>query len=106
MHPRRVIKEAHMKSYLSRCLCAASVLALALAVLPGGAMLAPALAQAATFTVTKTDDTDDGLCDADCSLREAITAAGNAAAVPCGGSLVCDVPPETVIVPPGTYLIP
>ncbi len=28
-----------------------------------------------TFTVTKTADTNDGLCDADCSLREAIVAA-------------------------------
>ena len=58
-------------------------------------MLAPAPAQAAMFTVTKTADTDDGLCDADCSLREAVTAAdstNNTAA--------------TVIVPPGTYLIP
>jgi CSLREA domain-containing protein len=34
---------------------------------------------AATFTVTKTADTDDGVCDADCSLREAITAANAAA---------------------------
>jgi len=30
-----------------------------------------------TFTVTKTADTNDGLCNADCSLREAITAANN-----------------------------
>lgn len=30
---------------------------------------------AATFTVTKTADTNDGTCDADCSLREAILAA-------------------------------
>lgn len=29
------------------------------------------------FTVTKTADTNDGVCDADCSLREAITAAQN-----------------------------
>lgn len=29
----------------------------------------------ATFTVTKTADTNDGVCDADCSLREAIVAA-------------------------------
>lgn len=33
----------------------------------------------ATFTVTKTTDSNDGTCDADCSLREAITAANNAA---------------------------
>ena len=30
---------------------------------------------AATFTVTKTADTNDGACDADCSLREAFAAA-------------------------------
>ncbi|MEL6610904.1 MAG: CSLREA domain-containing protein, partial [Bacteroidota bacterium] len=30
---------------------------------------------AQTFLVTKTDDTNDGTCDADCSLREAIAAA-------------------------------
>jgi CSLREA domain-containing protein len=42
--------------------------------------LAPALAHAATFTVTKTADTD-GICQAtDCSLREAIKAANNAGA--------------------------
>ncbi len=34
-----------------------------------------AAAQAATFTVTKTADTNDGVCDADCSLREAFAAA-------------------------------
>ncbi len=33
------------------------------------------------FRVTKTDDTNDGVCDADCSLREAILAA-NASASP------------------------
>ena len=32
---------------------------------------------AATFTVTKTADTNDGVCDADCSLREAISAANS-----------------------------
>jgi CSLREA domain-containing protein len=31
--------------------------------------------RATTFVVTKTDDTNDGACDADCSLREAIIAA-------------------------------
>lgn len=34
-------------------------------------------AQAATLTVTKTADTNDGSCNADCSLREAIAAAGS-----------------------------
>ena len=32
-------------------------------------------AHAANLTVTKTADTNDGVCDADCSLREAISAA-------------------------------
>lgn len=35
---------------------------------------------AATFTVTKVADTNDGTCDADCSLREAIAAANASAA--------------------------
>ena len=34
-----------------------------------------ASASAVTYTVTKTADTSDGACDADCSLREAVTAA-------------------------------
>lgn len=34
---------------------------------------------AATFTVTKTNDTNDGVCDADCSLREAAAAAATVA---------------------------
>ncbi|MBZ0252475.1 MAG: right-handed parallel beta-helix repeat-containing protein, partial [Candidatus Methylomirabilis sp.] len=38
-------------------------------------LAAPPLAAAATFTVTKTADTADGVCDADCSLREAVIAA-------------------------------
>lgn len=33
------------------------------------------MASAATFTVSKTADTGDGVCNSDCSLREAITAA-------------------------------
>jgi CSLREA domain-containing protein len=33
---------------------------------------------AATFTVTKTADTNDGVCDADCSLREAVAKANSA----------------------------
>jgi CSLREA domain-containing protein len=39
---------------------------------------AEAAALAMTFTVTKTADTNDGVCDADCSLREAIVAANAA----------------------------
>ena len=36
-------------------------------------------AQAAVFQVTKTDDTADGSCDSDCSLREALLAAEGSA---------------------------
>jgi len=36
-------------------------------------MFAAGAARAAIWTVTKTQDTDDGVCDADCSLREAIS---------------------------------
>lgn len=39
--------------------------------------LAGGTARAATFTVTKTADTNDGVCNADCSLREAVAAASN-----------------------------
>jgi CSLREA domain-containing protein len=49
--------------------------------------------QASIFTVTKIQDTADSVCDADCSLREALVAAnGNA------GS-------DDVAVPAGTYLL-
>lgn len=50
-------------------------------------------AHAATFIVTKTADTADGACNADCSLREAIIAA-NAA----GGA-------DTITLPAGTYVL-
>jgi CSLREA domain-containing protein len=42
---------------------------------------------AATFTVSKTADTNDGVCDADCSLREAVAAA---AASPSDDVIVFD----------------
>ncbi|MEJ7849440.1 MAG: choice-of-anchor Q domain-containing protein [Pyrinomonadaceae bacterium] len=45
------------------------VLTLSLSAIVGGA----------TFTVTKTADTNDGTCDVDCSLREAISASNAAA---------------------------
>ncbi len=50
-------------------------------------------ASAATFTVTKTVDTEDGACDADCSLREAIIAANLHAGA------------GTINVPPGIYVL-
>ena len=52
---------------------------------------APAFA--ATFTVTKATDTNDGVCDADCSLREAI---GVANALPGA---------DIVTLPAGTYTL-
>jgi len=53
----------------------------------------PASPFATTFPVTKTADTDDGVCDPDCSLREAIDAANTNPGAD-------DVP-----VPAGTYLL-
>ncbi len=50
----------------------------------------PGLAQAATFTVTKTADTFDAVCDDDCSLREAIAVAS---------------PSDNIDVPAGTYTL-
>ena len=46
---------------------------------------------AATLNVTKTADTNDGTCDADCSLREAIVASNALAGA------------DTIVVPAGTY---
>jgi CSLREA domain-containing protein len=43
------------------------------------------------YRVTKTADTADGVCDSDCSLREAITAAGEA--------------PGAILLPAGLYLL-
>lgn len=50
-------------------------------------------AKAATFLVSKTADTNDGTCDADCSLREAVIAANAAAGA------------DTIVVPTGTFLL-
>ena len=48
---------------------------------------------AASFVVTKTADTNDGVCNADCSLREAIRAANAAAGA------------DTITIPAGTYTL-
>ncbi len=56
---------------------------------PTPVMFAPA----ATFTVTKTADTNDGACNADCSLREAIVAANAAAGA------------DMITVPSGTFTL-
>src|SRR5512141_1158976 len=55
-----------------RAACSRQVLAVLAAVLLYS--VSP-FARAATFVVTKTADTNDGTCNADCSLREAIVAA-------------------------------
>lgn len=68
-----------------------TILALVAAALAVALVASPAWA--ADFTVTKTDDANDGTCDADCSLREAITAANAAAGR------------DTVNVPAGTYTL-
>jgi CSLREA domain-containing protein/uncharacterized repeat protein (TIGR01451 family) len=47
----------------------------------------------AVFAVTKTADTNDGACDGDCSLREAISAANAAAGT------------DTISIPAGTYTL-
>jgi CSLREA domain-containing protein len=59
------------------------------------ALLAPPqLASAASYTVTKIADTNDGTCDRDCSLREALAAAN---ARPSR---------DTIRIPAGTYALP
>ena len=50
-------------------------------------------ARAASFVVTKTEDTADGACDADCSLREAIIAAN------------ADPGHDTITLGPGVYTL-
>lgn len=55
--------------------------------------LAPSTVNAATFLVTTENDGDDGICNADCSLREAIQAT-NALA----GS-------DFIVIPPGFYTL-
>lgn len=46
---------------------------------------------ATVYTVTKSSDTNDGTCNADCSLREALVAANGNSGV------------DTIIIPAGTY---
>jgi LPXTG-site transpeptidase (sortase) family protein len=50
---------------------------LIVALAAGMVFLPSGTARAATLTVTKAADTNDGVCDADCSLREAIAAAAS-----------------------------
>ncbi len=55
---------------LRRAAVLGALVALVLALVPGGAAAAGTV-----FTVTTTADTDDGACSSDCSLREAVQAA-------------------------------
>ena len=55
-------------------------------------IVVPSVPQA-TFSVTKTADTNDGACNADCSLREAIVAANAAAGA------------DSITLPAGTYTL-
>ena len=57
-------------------------------------LLAALPCEAAVFRVTKTFDSNDGVCDSDCSLREAVSAAN--ADEPTGGA-------DVVVIPPGIY---
>jgi CSLREA domain-containing protein len=75
--------------YLRIGLC----LALLLSVLAGASVAHSAGPALVEFTVTKTADTNDGICDSDCSLREAVIAANMAA----GESLI--------LLPPGIYTL-
>lgn len=61
IHPR--------STHLARLLAVLALLS------TGVALTLPPTASAATFTVTKTIDSKDGMCNSDCSLREAIIAA-------------------------------
>ncbi len=69
-------------------LVAAGLLAALIALLSGAGF-----AQAGAFVVTKTADTADGACDADCSLREAIGAANDSPGA------------DIITVPAGTYVL-
>lgn len=71
--------------------------ALFAALLLVGAACAPPPTPNATLVVTTTADTFDGVCDADCSLRDAI-AASNALALVAGQ-------PNQISVPAGTYTL-
>ncbi len=68
-----------------------SILLSAQTSISGGQTLDFSIASAIRYNVTKTDDTFDGMCDADCSLREAIEAA--------------NLTPGAVIVPAGHYVL-
>ena len=57
---------------------------------PPSSTLAFSLQRSAVYAVTKTDDTSDGICDADCSLRDAIAASAT---------------PGAIVLPAGTFAL-
>lgn len=67
--------------------------ALVLVASTGVALLNAPTADAIVFTVTKTADTNDGACDSDCSLREAINAANATSG------------PDSILLPAGLYFV-
>jgi CSLREA domain-containing protein len=72
-------------------LVAAGALALTAFAVPAGSAAPIASAAEGTLKVTKKTDTNDGTCDSDCSLREAVVAAN------------ADPERDTIRVPAGTY---
>jgi CSLREA domain-containing protein len=82
-----------MSEHTLRGLAARLVIAALGVVLSFAAASEPHTAHGASFTVTKTTDTADGTCDADCSLREAIIAANVAPGA------------DTINLPGGTYAL-
>lgn len=60
--------------------------------------------QAATFVVTKTADTNDGACNADCSLREAIAAANSSDQAEINFDASAFATPQTILLGSGLIL--
>lgn len=60
---------------------------------PSTATLSPTPGTGLTYTVSKTADTNDGFCNADCSLREAVRAAN------------AQVGTDTIVISAGTYAL-
>lgn len=80
-----MLSQTNGRLFNSRLNLAALLLGLfAILMLLGGVL--PSAQAATSLAVTKTDDTDDGVCDADCSLREAIDVAvsGDVIGIPAG----------------------
>jgi CSLREA domain-containing protein len=94
--PRVNIRQAATLCLIALCLCAGLILSAHVAA--DSAMQQRGKAKPAvvtdTFIVTKIADTNDGVCDADCSLREAIAAAN----VDAGASnITFALPPDSTI---------